>query len=96
MARVGIGVEVVGDGTLEVEGDLTIKATTKRVTATGELTYSADDDHGNERIGVELSTEINRLDYGVDFKAQLPTGIPVAANEVTLIAELELVKPKAA
>jgi len=88
-------VRVADDGSLEVEGDLTIKATTKRVSATGELTHTADDGYGNERVGVELSTTIDRTEYGVDFKAQLPGGIPVAANEVTLIAELELIKPKA-
>ncbi|MGD0198792.1 MAG: YceI family protein [Solirubrobacteraceae bacterium] len=89
-------VKVADDGSLEIEGELTIKGTTKPVTATGELTYSPDDGYGNERAGVELTTTIDRTDYGVDFKAELPGGVPVVENEVTLLAELELVKPKAA
>jgi polyisoprenoid-binding protein YceI len=88
-------VTVADDGALEIEGDLTIKGTTKRVNATGELTYTADDGYGNERAGVELSTTIDRTEYGVDFKAELPGGVAAVANEVTLTAELELSKTKA-
>jgi polyisoprenoid-binding protein YceI len=79
------------DGRLEVDGDLTIKATTKRVHATGEITYLPADPYGNARVGIELSTTIDRTEYGVDFAAELPGGVPVAGKEVTLIAELELV-----
>jgi polyisoprenoid-binding protein YceI len=88
-------VNAADDGTLEIEGDLTIKGTTKNVSATGELTYTADDGHGNERAGVELSTTIDRTEFGVDFKAELPGGVAAVADEVTLTAELELVKAKA-
>ena len=88
-----VEIEVGADGKLEVEGDLTIKATTKRVHATGELTYLAADPYGNARVGVELATDIDRTEYGVDFAAELPGGVPVAGKEVTLIAELELIKP---
>jgi polyisoprenoid-binding protein YceI len=83
------------DGTLDVDGDLTIKGTTKNVHATGELTYTPDDGYGNQRIGVELATTVDRTDFGVNFDATLPGGQPVAANEVTLHVELELVKPAA-
>lgn len=85
-------VAVGDDGTLEIDGDLTIKATTKRVHASGEITYSPADPEGNPRVGIELSTTIDRIEFGVDFAAQLPGGIPVVGNEVTLIAELELRK----
>jgi polyisoprenoid-binding protein YceI len=88
-------VDVADDGTLAIEGDLTIKGTTKSVNATGELTYTADDGYGGERAGVELSTTIDRTEFGVDFKAELPGGVAAVADEVTLIAELELAKTKA-
>jgi polyisoprenoid-binding protein YceI len=87
--------DVAADGTLAVEGELEIKGTTKRVHATGELTYMPDDGYGNERAGVELTTTIDRTDYGIDFAATLPGGQPVVANDVTLNVELELIKAKA-
>ncbi|HEX2703169.1 MAG TPA: YceI family protein, partial [Solirubrobacteraceae bacterium] len=85
--------EAADDGTLAVDGDLTLKGVTKNVHATGELTYVADDGHGNERIGVELSTTIDRTKFGVNFSGTLPGGEAVVANDVTLNVELELVKP---
>jgi polyisoprenoid-binding protein YceI len=86
---------VADDGTVDVTGDLTIKGTTKSVHATGELTYVDNDGYGNERAGVELSTTIDRTDYGIDFGGTLPGGQAIVANEVTLHVELELIKPAA-
>jgi polyisoprenoid-binding protein YceI len=91
-----VDLQVGEDGKLEVDGDLTLKATTKRVHASGELTYLAADPYGNARVGIELSTDIDRTEYGVDFAAELPGGVPVVGKEVTLTAELELVKPNQA
>lgn len=80
------------DGSLEVEGDLTLKGTTKPVQAQGELTYTDDDGYGGQRAGVELTTTIDRTEFGVDFNAQLPGGVAAVANDVTLQIELELKK----
>jgi polyisoprenoid-binding protein YceI len=85
-------VKAVDDGRLEIEGDLTIKDTTKSVSATGELTHTADDGYGGERIGVELSTTIDRNEFGITWNAELPGGTLAVANEVTLQVELELKK----
>jgi polyisoprenoid-binding protein YceI len=87
--------EAADDGTLSVDGDLTIKGITKNVHATGEINYTADDGYGNQRAGVELSTTINRKEFGVSFDATLPGGQAVAADDVTLNVELELIKPSA-
>ena len=89
-------IKVGDDGKLDVDGDLTIKGTTKRVHAVGELNYLASDPYGNTRVGIELSTDIDRTEYGVDFAAELPSGVQVAGKEVTLTAELEFVKPNEA
>src|ERR1700728_1159415 len=80
------------DGSIEVEGDLTLKGTTKSVQAQGELNYTADDGHGSQRAGVELTTTIDRTEFGIDFSAELPGGVAVVASDVTLNVELELKK----
>jgi polyisoprenoid-binding protein YceI len=86
--------DVAADGTLAVDGDLTLRETTKNVHATGELTFVEDDGHGNQRVGVELSTTIDRTEFGVNFDGNLPGGQPIVANDVTLTVELEFVKPQ--
>jgi polyisoprenoid-binding protein YceI len=46
----------------------------------------------NERLGLKLSARVDRTDFGVDWNAPLPTGDPALANDVTIVAELQLVK----
>ena len=51
------------------------------------------DAYGNDRIGLDLSTTVDRTDFGVDWQQPLPSGEPALANDVTIIAELQFVKP---
>jgi polyisoprenoid-binding protein YceI len=82
-----------GDGQVSVDGELTIKGITKPVTVTGTVTSPISDSHGNERIGLNLSTKIDRTDFGINWNNPLPSGDPSLANDVTILAELQFVKP---
>ena len=88
-----VSLEPADDGTLTAEGDLTMKGVTKRIQATGELSHLPEDSYGGERAGVELTTTVNRHDYGIDWNATLPSGHGFAlAEHVTLHVELEFKK----
>jgi len=79
------------DGSVEVDGELTIKGTTKPVTATG--TYGVGGDaFGNERVAFELSTTVDRREYGITWQNPLPDGSDSLANDVTITVDLQLVK----
>src|SRR5204863_9132649 len=80
-------------GNGSVDGELTIKGVTKPVAVTGTVTEPIADPYGNDRIGLNLTTTIDRTDYGVDWNNPLPSGEPALANDVTIIAELQFVKP---
>ena len=82
-----------GDGQVSVAGELTIKAVTQPVTVTGTVTTPMVDPYGNERIGLNLTTKIDRTDFGVNWNNPLPSGEPSLANDVTILAELQFVKP---
>jgi polyisoprenoid-binding protein YceI len=82
-----------GDGQVSVDGELTIKGVAQPVTVTGTVTAPIVDPYGNERIGLNLTTKIDRTDFGVDWNNPLPSGDPSLANEVTILAELQFVKP---
>jgi polyisoprenoid-binding protein YceI len=85
--------EIRRDGDrLEVDGDLTIRGTTHRVTGTGTITEPTEDPYGNARVGLSLQTTIDRTAYGLNWNAPLPKGGMALANEVTLNLELELIK----
>jgi polyisoprenoid-binding protein YceI len=88
-------IRLAGDGRVSVNGELTIKGVTQPVTVTGTVTAPMADPHGNERIGLELTTKIDRTDFGVNWNNPLPSGEPSLANDVTVLAELQFVKPGA-
>ncbi|HEU4976063.1 MAG TPA: YceI family protein [Baekduia sp.] len=82
----------VGDADgVEVDGELTIRGTTKPVTATGTFGAGADA-WGNERVAFELQTTVDRREFGLDWQNQLPNGNDALAWDVTLHVDLQLVK----
>ena len=85
-------IRLAGDGEVAVEGELTIRGISNPVTVTGTVSAPIADPYGNERIGLNLSTKIDRTDFGVDWNNPLPSGEPSLANEVTILAELQFVR----
>jgi len=77
---------------ITVDGTLTIKGVTQPVELTGTIADPAQDAHGNDRIGLTLTTTIDRTQFGLNWNLPLPSGEPALANDVTLTAELFLVK----
>jgi polyisoprenoid-binding protein YceI len=86
------GARTGGDG-LVLDGDLTIRGTTRPVQLTGRLTaVGVLDPYGDERLGLEAETVIDRRDFGVSWSEVLPGGNLVASNEVRLSASLSTVR----
>jgi polyisoprenoid-binding protein YceI len=84
-------VRAAEDGSVEADGELTIRGITKPVTAKGA--YAAGGDaFGNERVAFELQTTVDRRDFGIVWQNQLPDGSDALAYDVTITADLQLVK----
>jgi polyisoprenoid-binding protein YceI len=75
-----------------VRGDITIKGVTKAVDLDGTVAAPLVDAYGRERIGLVLSTTVDRTDFGLDWNTPLPSGEAALSNEVTIVAELQFVK----
>jgi len=78
--------------TLVVDGDLTIKGVTKPVVLTGELVGTGSDPWGNERVGLDLATKIDRTQWGLDWNAPLPGGGFLLPDTVTLTASFSAIR----
>jgi polyisoprenoid-binding protein YceI len=84
-------VQLVGDELL-VEGELTIRGVTKHVDLRGSYVGTAGDHVGNDRIGLELATTVDRTEFGLEWNAPLPGGGLLLPNEVVLRASFVAVR----
>jgi polyisoprenoid-binding protein YceI len=75
-----------------VNGEVTIKGITKPVELTGRIADPIEDAYGTHRIGLALATTIDRTQFGLNWNLPLPNGKPALADDVTLTAELQLVR----
>lgn len=86
-------VTLVGEGELAVEGDLTIRDVTRKVTFQVDgPTAPAKDPWGNTRIAVSATTKINRKDFGLTWNTALETGGILVGEEVTITLDVQFVK----
>ena len=77
---------------LVVTGDLTIKGETRPVELRGTFLGAGADPYGNDRIGLELETTIDRTDFGLNWNAPLPSGGFLLPNDVVLRATFAAVR----
>jgi polyisoprenoid-binding protein YceI len=81
------------DTAWQVDGELTIKGTTRPVTVELEFLGGAVDPWGNQRIGFSgVVPEVNREDWGLVWNAPLETGGFLLSKTVRLEIEAELIR----
>jgi polyisoprenoid-binding protein YceI len=84
--------EVSSDGQITLEGEITIKGISKPIALTGEIAENGQDPWGNERVGFELTSAIDRRDFDLKWNQTLPNGNLLVANEVKLLVSVSAVK----
>lgn len=76
---------------LVVDGELTIRGTSRPLTLRGTIVGPVLGMGDTERVGLHLEGVIDRTDFGLDWNAPIPGGGLVLGNEVRLTADLSLV-----
>lgn len=71
-------------GELLIDGELTLRGTTRPVTLRAELGGITDDGQGGKLIGLSAETTINRTDFGVG-----PKGGAMLGEQVTIHLDVE-------
>jgi polyisoprenoid-binding protein YceI len=89
------GVRRDGDDYL-LDGNLTIRGTTKPVALSLEINGFGPDAYGGTRAGFSATTDINRSDFGVSYNGPIPGGGVAVSEKVTITLEIEgvLAKPE--
>ncbi|MEK7723694.1 MAG: YceI family protein, partial [Acidobacteriota bacterium] len=72
-----------------VTGDFTMKGVTKTLTFPFNVVGFAKDQRGNTKMGVTAETAINRRDFGVNYGGNLPSGVAVLSDNITVVLQLE-------
>ncbi len=85
----------VSGADLTIQGDLTIKGTTRPVTLKGSYLGITPGKEGRDRVGFEASTTINRLDFGVSWNRVVEGGGAMLGDEVTIDISIEAIKQPA-
>jgi polyisoprenoid-binding protein YceI len=84
--------DVGAAGEITLKGEITVKGISKPIELTGEIAENGQDPWGNERIGLELSTTIDRRDFDLKWNQTLPNGNLLVANDVKLLLGVSAVK----
>ncbi|UYO98339.1 YceI family protein [Microbacterium sp. M28] len=77
------------DGDFLVDGDLTIRGTTKPVTFALDFGGFGVDPWGNYKAGASATTTINREDFGLTWNAALETGGVLVGKDITINLDLQ-------
>jgi polyisoprenoid-binding protein YceI len=85
-------IEQLDEETLRITGDLTLHGVTNEVVLHAEIQGTDIDPWGNERLGLELTGQISRGDYGMKFNQALGSGNMLVADKVKLALDISAVK----
>lgn len=87
-------VEKIDDKHFKVNGELTIRDTTKEVPLNVEFLGAAKDPWGNERVAFTATSKINRKDFGIKWNKLLEAGGLVVGDNVKIEIDIEGIKKK--
>jgi polyisoprenoid-binding protein YceI len=85
-------VEVTGDSTLKLHGDLTVLDVTKPVVLDVDFEGLSRDPMGGTRAGFSATTEIDREDWGLTWNVALETGGFLVSKKVKIELDVQLVQ----
>ena len=86
-------VEKKGNGYV-LTGDLTMKGVTKSISVPFNVAGFIKNERGT-RMGATAETVINRRDFGVNYGQNMPNGVPMLSDNITVVLNLEAVMPAA-
>jgi polyisoprenoid-binding protein YceI len=79
----------------KMDGDLTIRGTTRPVTLDLELVGIGPDPYGGTRIGLSAKTTVSRDNFNIKYNPLLETGGAVVGDKLEVSLEIEAVLEKA-
>jgi len=85
----------VDEDTFEIDAELTMHGVTNPITLTAEVQGYEQDPWGNDRVGLEITGQLKRGDYGMTFNQALGSGNMLVSDRVKLSLDVSAVKQAA-
>ena len=85
-------IEAVDEESLRIVGDLTLNGVTRELELAAEVLGTGVGADDEPRLGLEVTGELSRRDYGMRFNAALGSGNAVVADKVRLELDIATVK----
>lgn len=85
-------ITAIDDETYEITGDLTLHGETKPITLKAELGGTETDTFGAERVGLDITGEISRGEFGMKFNMALGSGNLAVSDKVKVELDISAIK----
>jgi polyisoprenoid-binding protein YceI len=85
-------IEALDNASFRITGNLTLHGVTREVVLRADVQGTDVDPWGNERVGLEISGQLSRADYGMKFNQALGSGNMLVADRVKLVLDISAVK----
>ena len=85
-------IEQLDDEAFRVTGDLTLHGVTREVALHAEVQGTDTDPWGNDRVGLEITGQLDRSDFGMEFNQALGSGNKLVSDKVKLALDISAVK----
>jgi polyisoprenoid-binding protein YceI len=85
-------IEAIDDETFRITGKLTMNGVTNEIVLNAEVNGTDVDPYGNEKVGLEITGQLNRSDYNMKFNQALGSGNMLVADKVKLALDISAAK----
>jgi polyisoprenoid-binding protein YceI len=85
-------IEAVDEETFRITGELSINGVTREITLDAEIEGADVGPEGEDRVGLEVTGQLSRSDYGMKFNQALGSGNMVVSDKVKLNLDIAAVR----
>jgi polyisoprenoid-binding protein YceI len=85
-------ITALDEQTFRITGSLTIHGVTHEIVLHAEVQGTDIDPWGNERVGLEVTGQLSRADYGMHFNQTLVSGNLLVGDKISLALDISAIK----
>jgi polyisoprenoid-binding protein YceI len=85
-------IEAIDDETFRIAGNLTLNGVTNELVLDAEVNGVDIDPYGNEKVGLEVTSQLSRDAYGMKFNQVLGSGNRLVDDKVKLVLDISAAK----